>query len=404
LKVIMANNYYYLRGGSERVMFDEIDGLRERGHEIFPFSRRHHANLIDSPFFVSNFDLSGRMNLLQKMKAAQKIIYSRETVRRLGALITESNADLVHGHNIYGGLSFSAVAAARRRNLPFVLTLHDYKLICPSYLMLNDGKVCRRCLKQGYAGCVISRCHKGSLSASMINTLEMYTARFSGLLGKIAAYICPSQFIKDAFKEAGFPEEKLIYIPNALRLETFKPDYEHRDYILFSGRLVAEKGVKTLLKALGKIEVPVRIVGTGPLEEECRKLGEELPHVEFAGYCSGAKLTEMYRQAAMIVVPSEWYENAPMSILEAFAYGKPVIGSRIGGIPELISEKVDGDLFTPGNADELAEVLQRWWNDSDLLVRAGQAARRKMEEKYNFTGHLDRLEELYRRVLAGRQK
>jgi len=400
MKIVMANNYYYLRGGSERVMFDEIDGLRALGHEIFPFSRQHHANLIDSPFFVSHLELSDRMSVTQKLNAARRIIYSGETVRKLSALLKESEAEVVHGHNIYGGLSFSAVAAAKKRKVPFVLTLHDYKLICPSYLMLHDGHPCRQCLTKGYSCCTFNRCHKGSFSASLINTAEMYTARYSGLLGRIAAYICPSRFIRAAFLDAGFPERKLIYLPNALRLENFVPDYEHREYVLFAGRLSPEKGVKTLLKALATLELPVRIVGTGPLEAECRTLGETLPQVKFEGYCSGETLADLYRHAALLVVPSEWYENAPMSILEAFAYGKPVIGSRIGGIPELIEDGVDGALFTPGNYEELAAVLQTWWGNAGLLASAGAAARRKMEEKFHFSGHLSRLEELYRQVVT----
>lgn len=382
-------------------MFDEIDGLRTRGHLIFPFSRQHHANLITSPYFVSSFDVSTRMSPWQKVTAAGRILYSRETARRLSALLNECQADVLHGHNIYGGLSFAVVSAAARRRVPVIMTLHDYKLVCPSYLMLSKGEVCRRCLHGNYFNCALRRCHKGSLAASAVNALEMHFARNSGLFRQIAYYICPSRFIRDVFLEGGFPEDKLIYLPNALYPEAFAPDFERRDFVLLAGRLSAEKGVKTLLRAWSGLNIPLRIAGTGPLEDECRQLAASMPQVTLEGHCGGEKLRELYRQAAMVVVPSEWYENAPMSILEAFAYGKPVIGSRIGGIPELITEGVDGELFTPGEAEELAAAVKRWWDDPDRLRRAGEAARRKIEEKFNFTSHLDQLEQLYRLAAAG---
>jgi len=319
---------------------------------------------------------------------------------RFCSLLDQEKPALVHGHNIYSGLTYSIVDAAKSRSVPFVLTLHDLKLACPSYLMLNRGEICERCGTGNFWNCAVQRCHKESLSASLVITAEAY---FNKLLGKynwISRFICPSKFLLKKMAVAGIPHEKLIYLNNALNPATYEVNFDNSGYALFAGRLSKEKGVLTLLKAFKDLTIPLRIVGTGPVEETCREFVSVngMNHVSFEGYCHGDKLKNLFQEAAFLVVPSEWHENAPMSILEAFAYGKPVIGSNLGGIPEQVVHDETGLLFQPGNAEALADAVMELADDPLKVESMGRAARQRIETVFSAECHTKKLLEIYHDV------
>lgn len=404
MKIVFANNYAYLRGGSERVMFDEMELLEHLGHEIVPFSRSHAHNpktAYDKFFLpVVDYELMGGLG---KVRAAADIVYSYPMKRVFSALLDQEKPALVHGHNIYSGLTYSIVDAAKTYGTPFVLTLHDLKLACPSYLMLNRGEICERCGTGSFWNCVVQRCHKGSLPASLVNTAEAYFNKILGKYDWISRFLCPSQFLLEKVAAAGIPREKLVYLPNALDPSAYEPNYSKGNYALFAGRLSKEKGALTLLKAFKNLDVPLRIAGTGPMETECREFvsSHGMNHVTFEGYCQGEKLKELFQQASFLVVPSEWYENAPMSILEAFAYGKPVVGSNLGGTPEQVLADETGFLFDSGNAEVLAGVVSNLWENPSKIKTMGRAARRRIETDFCAERHVARLLEIYGDVVRG---
>lgn len=400
--IAFANNFYYLRGGSERVFFDEMQWLVGRGSEIIPFSRRHERNH-PTPYdryYLPAVDFT-RMNGKSKAKAAIEVVYSLPMRRAFEIFVDEEKPNLVHGHNIYAGLTYSIIDVARKRGIPFVLTLHDLKLACPSYLMLNRGRICERCGTGSFWNCAVQRCHKESLAASLVNTAEGYFNRLFGTLDWVSRFLCPSRFLMAKVARAGIPQAKLVYLPNALDPKDYDPVFQPGAYALFAGRLSREKGVMTLLQAFRECKIPLRIAGTGPMEAECRAFAaaNSMSHVTFCGHCQAEELQNLFREARFVLVPSEGYENAPMSVLEAFAYGKPVVGSRLGGIPELVLQGETGLLFDAGSAESLAMAVMQLWDDPASVERMGRAARHRIETEFNADLHTDRLLGIYEETL-----
>jgi glycosyltransferase involved in cell wall biosynthesis len=403
MRVLLANNYYYIRGGAERVFFDEIHLLQNHGHEAIPFSRHHPQNLPTeySVYFPRHFEYVN-VPAYEKVIAALKLIYSFESLKKFKLFLNLIKPDLIHAHNIYGRLTTSIIDAAKSKNIPVVMTLHDYKLICPSYLMLARGKPCEKCKGGKFYNCVLTKCHKNSFMASLVYAIESYFDYVFRKNNYIKFLICPSEFSLKKHAEAGIPEEKLVHIPNFVNTNKIKPSYTLTDYILYVGRLSKEKGVLTLLKAIKGLDIKLKIVGDGPMRVEYEDFVKEnnLKNVEFLGYKAGDELKEIFRNSKFIVIPSEWYENAPMTVVEAFAYGKPVIGANIGGIPEMVSEGETGLLFEPGNQDELREKIIYLLHNPSLIIKMGQKAREKAEREYSEDAHYQKLIEVYKKALS----
>lgn len=398
MKIVVANNYFYLRGGSERVMFDEIYSLIKYGYDVIPFSRSSDLNEISKydEYYLPVTDYE-KINSKEKIHAAVNVVYSYPMKVAFSKLLDAVNPSLVHAHNIYSGLTNSIIDASKMRDIPFIMTLHDLKLVCPSYLMLNHGNICELCVSGDFIHCAIQRCHKESIAASIVNTTEAYFNKIFKKYDWVSCFICPSKFLLEKVASAGYPRNKLLYVPNAIDSNTYRPNTQKGKYVLYVGRLSKEKGVLTLLQAFKRLNVPLRIAGTGPIQNECKEFVSlhDMNHVTFEGYCQGEKLEELFRQAAFLIIPSEWYENAPMSVLEAFAYGKPVIGSNIGGVPEQIIPGETGYLFEAGNTDALMEAVVSLWENSIKIENMGRTSRQSIETKYCLSQHMQRLTQIY---------
>lgn len=403
MKIIFANNYFYLRGGTERNFFEESKLLELHGHKITPFTRHHEKNYNSeyAKYFPTNFEYEN-VSLFKKFPASFKLIYSYECRSKFSELLTLFSPDIIHVHNIYGRLTTSVIDEARKREIPVVMTLNDYKLICPSYLMLSNSEVCEKCKGRKFYYCALKRCHKESFIPSLVYTVESY---FNSLFRKydwVKYFICPSKFLLEKHAEAGISDEKLVHIPHFVNAENFEPDYAVGNYVLFVGRLSREKGILTLLKAVKGLDVPLRIVGEGPMKAEYETYVQEnkINDVSFEGYKSGENLRDFYKNAAFIVVSSEWYEVAGKVILEAFACGKPVIAAEIGGIPELVTNHETSLLFKPGEYQELREKIDYLLSNPSIITQMGKNARKKIEEEYNPEIHYQKLMDVYERALT----
>jgi len=403
MRIAIANNYYYLRGGAERVLFEEKRILEAHGHQVCVFAQAHPRNEPSpySDYFPPFKDWRATRGLAKAAMAAN-IMYDRRAAQCFRRFLEAAQPDAVHAHNIYGGLTTSILDVARERQVPVVMTLHDYKLICPSYLMLKRGAVCEDCKGGRFIHCLLSRCHKESLTASGVYCAESYLNRWLHKYDTVRYFICPSMFSLRKHIEHGIPPDRLLHIPNFADVSAQRPRHQNGRHALFVGRLSGEKGIATLLAAAKGLDVPVRLVGDGPLMGELQDFVKDngMTHVIIEGYKSGADLQRLYENAAFLVLPSQCYENAPMSILEAYAYGKPVIGSRIGGIAEMVEHGRTGLQFAPGNATELADCMQTLWLDEPLRTRMGLAARDKVEREYCAEVHCEQLMGLYRRLLG----
>lgn len=399
MRICHLNNHLYLRGGAERVMFEEAALLRKDGQEVVFFGchRPTDPERTHAAFYPPSVPIES-LHGLAKWRHALRVVYNPANGRAFRRFLDAVRPDLLHGHNLYGGLTTAVLDAAQAAGLPMVLTAHDYKLVCPSYLATHRGRPCRDCAGGRFYRCLLRRCHKSSLAPSALYTAEAYLANWGRKYAVARRILCVSRFMRRELLANGFAPERLVYLPNPVDTASVTPAIGEGSHALYAGRLSHEKGLRTLLEAMQGLEIPLRIVGDGPLraaleaEAERRGLGGR---VTFAGYRSGADLSEEYRQAAFLVLPSEWFENAPMAVLEAFAHGKPVVGADIGGIPELVEPGRTGLLFPPGDAGALRRTMEDLWANRPSWGDLGSAARRRAETDFAPEHHVRALRQAY---------
>jgi len=381
---------------------EEMDLLRKKGQAVIPFAR-HRENNRTSPYsgyFAPAIEWK-TSSIPAKMLTGLRMIYSSQSGKKFAELLDFVKPDIIHMHNIYGGLTTAIIDSAKRKGITVVMTLHDYKLVCPSYTMLANGKPCGECIPGKFYNCVLTRCHKGSVMASAVYTAETYFNYVFRKYEYINTFITPSRFSFEMHRKAGISANRLSYLPNFVETGNFEPSYSNSGYILFAGRLSHEKGLLTLLEACKGLEIPLKIAGDGPARPQCEIFAREnnLKNVEFAGYKTGKDLKGLYKNACFVVLPSEWYENNPLSVIESFAYGKPVIGSNIGGIPELVVEGETGMLFQPGDHQQLREKMLYLFNNPSMIEKLGRNAREKVEKENNPDAHYEKLMEIYQKAL-----
>jgi glycosyltransferase involved in cell wall biosynthesis len=411
VRVLQINKFLYPAGGTETAMFQTADLLRRHGHEVSFFGMQDDRNTAGAPgeYLVSNVDYSGSTAAhgaarFKRWLSAGRILHSQEAARKLEALITEARPDVAHLHNIYHQLSPSILGVLRRHAVPAVLTLHDYKLICPNYMLHTHDAVCERCKGHRYYQAVLQGCVKGSRLNGVICATEAYTNGLTHVYeNSIDTFIAPSRFMQRKMAEFGAGAGRIAYIPNFIDVAAFEPRYEAQPYFVFVGRLERVKGVSTLLRAVAASQIAsrfeLRIAGDGAVRQELERQDatDGRSNVRFLGRLSRDALRDLLQNAMFVVVPSEWYENAPMSVLEAYAYGKPVIGARIGGIPELIEHGETGLLFEPGNTQALQQAIDDMLTHPGLAQQMGRNARRLVEDAFGPQLHYERLMALYTR-------
>lgn len=398
MKILIANKFFFRNGGSEVVMFQERNYLLASGHQVVDFSMQDERNLpsdyADQFIERQDYRSGGKWS---KLKSAASMIHSPEAVRRISALIRATRPDLVHCHNIYHQLTPSIIGAAKRLGVPVVLTLHDAKPVCPVYNRLSHGTPCSACLDGDLTQVMRRRCAEGSLGKSALLYAEAVVQRRLGNYEQVDAFIAPSRFMQEAITHR-IPVEKARLLYNGMDTEGVRGTGADDGYALYLGRLSAEKGVGTLLEAHASSRAGWKLVvaGTGPLEAELKL---KYKHANFVGHVTGDRLREVIDRASVVVVPSECYENCPMSVLEAMAYGKPVVGSRMGGIPELVLDGETGFLFEAGSVDDLRTRLDQLMHDGNLRRRLGVNARQRVQADFSLDGHNTCLMDIYESIL-----
>lgn len=360
-RLLAINNYFYRRGGAESVFLDHIEMFEAAGWDVVPFAMRHPANLPSawSDYFVSEIEYGGAGGPVMKARQAAKVIFSLEARRKIQALIGRAPPRVAHAHNVYHHISPSIFGALKAEGVPLVMTAHDLKIACPAYKMLSRGRVCERCRGGGIHNVLLHRCVKDSVVVSGLVFLESLVHRSLGLYrDTIDRLVTPSRFYRDKLVEWGWDARRIAYIPNCIDTNAFKPPSHEGAYFVYAGRLAPEKGLATLVHAAALSRQRLVLAGHGPEQPALRHLAQDTgADVSFAGHLDKPALKRLIGEARALVLPSEWYENAPVSILEAYALGRPVIGTRIGGIPELVGHGETGVLVEPGNAAMLAEAL-----------------------------------------------
>jgi glycosyltransferase involved in cell wall biosynthesis len=406
VRVCLVNTFHYRRGGDCTYTLDLADLLRSKGHTVIHFAMKHPSNLPceHSGFFADHIDfleVFKSRNPVNRVRAFGRSLYSGSARRSFARLLDETRPDIVHLQNFRRHLTFSIVAAAKERGLPVVFTAHDYDPICPNSLLLADGRICTVCGGKHFYKAALVRCKEKSMAGSLAIALEGLFTRMRSYYDLIDVIVTPSAFARDRLVEYGFDAGKVKVVHNFIDADAYVPKYGGTGAVFF-GRLAPEKGIDNLLRA--SIETPgvsVKVVGDGPERGRLEEMAGEFevkPHggsVEFLGYMEKHRLHEIVRQSMCVVMPSIWYENFPYAVLEAFALGKPVVASDIGGMPEMVQDGRTGLLVEPGNAHRLAVAINRLGAHPEEVLDMGRAARQRVEHEFDAGTHYDRIMEIY---------
>lgn len=367
MKILLIDVYNYNKGGAETVCFNTGKMLEEHGHEVIYFTLKWNNNNPSpySKYFPESKET--RTGVFKQAKNLVNYFYHFEAAKKIEQLIQYEKPDLAHIHLLWGQITPSIFPVLKKYHIPILFTVHDYRIVCPAYTFRNGkGRICEECQGKHFYKCFTNTCTKGNKIMSAVMAAEQYFRNcFFNPANYIDGFIYVSNFAR-SIQEKYMPTLKnkpniTLYNFSTSIVDTPKK-VENDKYFLFFGRLSYEKGVFNLLEAFkGLPQCKLKIVGTGPLEKELKQFKNkyQLNNIEFLGYKQGKELEDLVSNAYFVIVPSEWYENNPMTIIEAYSVGTPVIGAQIGGIPEIIINDKTGFQFTSGNAIELKTCIEK---------------------------------------------
>jgi glycosyltransferase involved in cell wall biosynthesis len=411
MRILQVNKFIYRRGGAEGYMLDLADLLRSRGHDVEFFGMAHPRN--DATTYGDRFprevafdaDASG---IGTRTRSAARMMWSSSAAHGIANVIDEFRPDVVHAHNIYHQLSPSVLRPGHRRNVPTVMTVHDYKLICPTYQLLANGRPCEECVPRKFHRAVKVRCRDGSALSSGMMALELSMHTATRLYDAVDVFLCPSAFLQSMLARGGIADDRLQLLRNFAdpRNLQLPPKTAPGRGFLYAGRLVPEKGVDLAIRgaaAAGR-DVCLRIAGEGPDEPRLRALAQELAprNVEFLGWRDRACVARLLHESAAALVPSQWYENQPLAVLEAYSTQTPVIATRMGGLPEIVRDGCTGLLVAPDDVAGMAAAMRRINDDPVAAGAMGRAGAEYVTTVHNPHDHVDSLLDLYERAAFAR--
>lgn len=405
LRVLVASKFWYRRGGLERVMFDEIEGLEAAGHTVAGFSTTHPDNQPSpwSDYFAPYLELGAGSSLSRadSVRAVARMFSNRPAASTFDRLLADFRPDVVHVHGIHRQLSPSILFAAKRQGIPVVQTLHDYHHACPADVLLRAGsEPCDPplCGPVNTMPCVVNRCVRDGVAISAISAAETSWQRARRAYERtVARFISPSHYLGTIMRQAGWTVP-IDVVPNAVDT-AFAGERADEGFFLVASRLSPEKGVSIAARAAIKAGVPLVVLGDGPERES---LLAQFPALDLCGHVTADEVDRQLLRCRAAVVPSMAMENAPMSILEALSLGVPVISSSVGGVPEQVRDGHEGLLVPPGDVDALAAAMRRLADDPALASRMGHDARQRAHEVFGFDRHMQSLVAVYERALGRR--
>lgn len=373
MKILMVNKFLHPNGGSETYIFEIGKQLEKMGHEVQFFGMDHEKRIVGNHVQSYTINMDFHTCGLGKILYPFKIIYSVDARKKIAEILKDFEPDVIHLNNFNFQITPSIIYSIEEykkkidKKVKLIYTAHDYQLICPNHMLRipSSGENCERCIKGKFIECSKNKCIHNSISKSVLGSLEGY------LYSKLKTYkyfdwlICPSYFIEDKLKKNMAFTEKTITLHNFVTIsEHFKT--RKKDYVLFFGRYSEEKGIRTLLNVCKRLpEIPFIFAGSGPLENEVN----QVKNICNMGFQMGKTLNDLIAEASFSIYPSEWYENCPFSVMESIVLGTPVIGSNIGGIPELIKNEETGLLFESGNQEDLYKKIIYLWNNKNIIQK-----------------------------------
>jgi glycosyltransferase involved in cell wall biosynthesis len=400
MRILHVNKFLFRRGGAEGYMADLAGLQRAAGHEVAFFGMTHPENEPQQyatafPAYVEFEPAPG--SLPTRLRLAGRMLWSTSASRGIRSVIEDFRPDVVHVHNIYHQLSPSVLHPVQQAGIPAVMTLHDYKLACPTYQFLDKGEICTACVDGGPWQAVRRRCRNGSLTVSGMAALELSVHRLIGAYDPVRVFLCPSRFLAERMADAGVFPDRLLVQDNFADVEAISPQQRPGFGVVYAGRLTREKGVDVLVRAAGMLaremstSAPLlQVAGDGPERYRLEELATtEAPGaVVFHGRLPKERLHDVIRAGSVCVVPSRWHENQPLAVLEAFACGVAVVATALGGLPDLIADGRTGRLVTHEDPKALVEALRPLVTDAAEAHRWGRAARQVAEERFAPARHL----------------
>lgn len=390
MKILVVHNYYRsaIPSGEATAFETEVRLLRNNGYHVIEYCKH-------------NDDLDSR-TVRSLLKASVQSVWSRRSYRELTRLIAGQRPDVAHFHNVFPQISASGYAACRRLGVPVVQTVHNYRMFCLNGLFQRDGMVCELCMGRSSWPGIRHRCYRGSLPASVVAALVRDSQRLLFRSAEqINLFIAMTDFAANKLVSGGIARERIVIKPSCLDNDAGFVDYAARgNFALFAGRLSAEKGAKTLVRAWsGMTNMPLLIAGDGPQRSELEVLVSALgANVHFLGMRTREDVLDLMGRAQFQIVPSELYEGFPLTLVEAFSRGTPVIASRIGALEQIVAGNGAGIVFAPGDSDALRAAMLGLANDEPARITYGMAARRAFVENYSAPAAITILSEIYQRV------
>ncbi len=373
MKILLIHDFYQVFGGEDAVPLSEQTLLEKRGHSVLFYSRHN--------------DELRSFSIPEKMRFVFDTIYSFRTKRDIQRSVAEWDPEVAYIHNVYPLISPSVYHLLSTLEIPIVQCVHDFRPFCPNGLFYTHGERCQRCKGGNYLHAVRHCCYKDSYFLSALYATSVGLNRLQHMMDKINAYICLTDFYKRLLLEQGIPDEKIFIRPSSIDMSMVTPDFggAFGEYAVYLGRLSAEKGPWTLLRAFEQTpEARLKIIGTGPLEEEVRRYIQEkgLRNVEMMGFKTGEEKWKLLKDSLFAIIPSECFENFPVASLEFYAAGKPVVAANLGGLPYIIADGQTGLLFQPGDSTDLADKVRHLFNHPEQAVRMGRRARELAEIEF----------------------
>jgi glycosyltransferase involved in cell wall biosynthesis len=371
MRVLLVHGAYQQFGGEDSVVRAERELLERHGDEVMLYSRHN--------------DETKTFNKFQKAAFFPQTVYSWKSSGEIADVVHSFRPDVAFVHNVYPLVSPSVYHKLHSLGVPAVQVLHNFRPFCPNGFYYTQGQICEACRGGNYLNAVRKRCYKDSYIFSGLYALTLGSNRLAGMVDKVAGFICLTEFFKIKMLEAGVPDSKLFVRPNFVYAPPLAGTSDAGKYAIYMGRLSPEKGCWTLIRAFEQLpQVALKILGTGPLEQELKAYASRkgIGNIQFLGFKSGDEKWQLLRNSLCLVVPSEWYENFPVTVLEAFMAAKPVVAARMGGLPYIVEDGQSGLLFESGKVDQLAKQIQRLADDPAGAVRMGARARSLSETKY----------------------